>query len=249
MIKVYLRNKENFFTETIDAYSKFATLTTEEEADILVINNFDPIESNKPVACNSTGIEHIKAPKIISLRGEDLSGFTAVSELCLAMAIILLRQQERELKGKLIGLIGYGRIAKQFEKYLLALGASVIATDIAQKEGVTLEGVLENADIVSLHITADESNREFLRKEHFEKMKRGAILLNSARPWLINEEALKWALEKKEILYWADFYSEELEKQFYDQGFFTSHQGGSTQESRLKSELLIAEKVRKLYAK
>ena len=116
-MKIYLRNQSNFHPETVDFYLNNFELTQPKDADVIVINDFSEIDTSIPVACNSTGIDHIKAPKIISLRGEDLSDLTAVPELCLGMAIFLTRlYKKEEIRGKTLGLIGYGRIAKQFAK-------------------------------------------------------------------------------------------------------------------------------------
>ena len=64
--KIHVRNPKNFNRETIEFYRNNFEIVSEEEADIIVINDFK--EANYPkkiVACNSTGIEHIKAKEII----------------------------------------------------------------------------------------------------------------------------------------------------------------------------------------
>ena len=89
--KIFLRNPGNFNAETVEYYKTFAEFVPEEEADIIVINDFNPIKTKKIVACNSTGTDHIQAKRIIKLQGEDLSDYTAVAELCLGMMIIVTR--------------------------------------------------------------------------------------------------------------------------------------------------------------
>lgn len=105
---------------------------------------------------------------------------------------------------------------------------------------IPLEQLLKESDIVSLHITADESNRNFMDKEKFRMMKDGAIFLNSSRGWLVDYEALKWALDNKLAACWTDF---DLPIK-HDKLITTSHIGGSTLESTRKSELLIAQKIK-----
>jgi len=241
-MKIYLRNKENFNKETIEFYENNFDIVEEKDADIIMINDFESIETDKIVACNSTGKDHIKAKEIISLRGEDLSDLTAVAELTLGMAIYCTRIfKKEEVRGKTLGIIGYGRIGKQFAYYANELGMKF---DYYEKEDLDkkLEYVLQNSDIISLHITSDESNRNFFKREHFEKMKDGAIFLNSARPWLVNQEDFYWALENKLSGAWVDF-----NMPFVENLVTTPHIGGGTFESKKKSELILANKLKKLY--
>ena len=130
-MKIHLRNQNSFSVEAIEFYEKHFAIVDEKEADILVINDFNPIEApDKIVACNSTGLDHIKAKKIISLRGEDLSDLIAVSELSWAMLVYCLRIfKKEEAKGKTLGIIGYGRIGKQLTKIAEFMGLKVIYCD------------------------------------------------------------------------------------------------------------------------
>lgn len=246
-MKIYLRKKENFHPETVKFYEQHFTLTDEKEADILVINDFSAIEaSDKIVACNSTGIDHIKAKEVISLRGSDLTDLTAVAELCLGMAIIAARKNGEEVRGKTLGIIGHGRIGKGFAALAETCGMEIMFYDEAHintkpqyTRAVSLEALLTASDVVSLHITADERNRDFFKGEHFEMMKDGAIFLNSSRPWLVEEEGLKWALHNKLSCAWFDF-----DMRFDHENLATtSHLGGTTKESKQKSELIIAKKI------
>lgn len=244
-MKLYLRNQEEFYPDTIEFYEKhFDIVYTKDAADIIVLNNFRGIKTNKIVACNSTGIDHIKAPKVISLRGEDLSDLTAVPELCLAMAIYTMRLfKNQEVKGKRLGIIGYGRIGKKFEEYALNMGMGVLRYDKYKKIG-KLDDVLKRSDVISIHVSSDYKNRSLIRRKHFDKMKDGVILLNSARPWIVEWASLKSALEDKLAGAWFDF---ELTIT-HPNLITTSHLGGTTEESKQISEMLIAKKLLKLYA-
>lgn len=251
-MKIYLRNSWNFSKEAFDFYNANFELVQPKEAEVIVINDFEKIKSDVLVACNSTGIEHIKALEIISLRGEDLTDLTAVPELCLGMAIYLTRIfKGEEIRGKTLGLIGYGRIAHLFGAYAEFLGMNVIWYDknseldleISRKR--TLEELLKNSDIVSLHITADEENRNFMDREKFEMMKQGSIFLNSARSWLVDQEAFNWALHNKLSGSWVDFKDTVLTDSDINNLITTPHLGGSTKESKKKSELIIAKKLLK----
>lgn len=245
-MKIYLRKKDTFSSQALALYEEFFKVVENPlDADIIVINDFEPIEADKIVACNSTGLDHIKAPEVISLRGEDLSDLTAVPELCLGASIALTRQLlHHEVKGKTLGIIGFGRIGKKFKEYAKALGMEVWAYDSMGTNLIPLEELLPTADIVSIHITADEDNRGYFDNKKFAKMKRGAILLNSSRPWLVDYDALKYALDTRLAGAWFDF-----EMPFAHEKLFTTpHLGGTTKQSKEKSEFIIAEKLKRLYA-
>jgi phosphoglycerate dehydrogenase-like enzyme len=239
-MKIYLRNPENFNPETLAFYKKnFEIVDTIPRADIAVINDFRRIVTNKIVACNSTGIDHIKAKKIISLRGENLSDLTAVPELCLGMAIYLTRTfKQEEIRGKTLGIIGYGRIGRIFAFMAKNMGMKVKLYDTKLIQG-NLDNLLKESDIVSLHITADKKNSSYFTRSKFEKMKDGAIFLNSARNWLVDYPALRWALDNKLSCAWFDF-----EMSFEHKNLITTpHLGGTTKESKKISEMIIAKKL------
>lgn len=243
-MKIYLRNQNNFHEDIIKFYNDNFELVEEKDAEVIVINDFESIETTKVVACNSTGIEHIKASKIISLRGSDLDELTAVPELTIGMAIYLTRIFKREeIKDKILGIIGYGRIGTRLANYAKSLGMKIEIFD-KQWSKNKLENLLQKADIIALCITADEENRNFIKKEHFEKMKDGAIFLNSSRPWLVDYKGLKWALDFKLSACWFDFddnYPIGIRRKTF---VTTPHLGGTTKESKRITELLIAKKIK-----
>lgn len=245
-MKIHIINPQNFNPKTLEFYHSFAEEVPFDDADIIV-TQLDPVETDKEVvvATNCTGLDHIKAPnaKVISLRGEDLSDFTAVPELCLWAMLELVRHRARqELKGKTLGIIGMGRIGWKLSQYASNLGVVMYAFDKTRRLNlpfVKLNMLLNNSDIVSLHITADEENRNFMDLEKFKMMKNGSWFLNSARPWLVEEEALKWALDNKLAGAWFDF-----DMPFeHPKLITTSHIGGSTPNSLERSQMLIAKKV------
>jgi D-3-phosphoglycerate dehydrogenase / 2-oxoglutarate reductase len=102
-----------------------------------------------------------------------------------------------ELAGKTIGVIGMGRIGKEVLVRAAAFGMKPIAYDhywdgaFAWKHKVErakdAEDVLAKADFVSLHMNLDDTNRGFINKERIAKMKKGAIIINTARGGLVNE--------------------------------------------------------------
>jgi len=108
-----------------------------------------------------------------------------------------------ELRGKLLGLVGFGRIGREVAKLAQAFGMRVTATDpyisASQAGGFqlqSLEDVLKRSDFVSLHLPLDDESRGLLSRERLELMKRGAFLLNLGRGGLVDEEALADLLER-----------------------------------------------------
>lgn len=185
------------------------------------------------VATRTSGLDHLDLDycekhsiAVLSLRGEDLSDVSATAEWTFLNMGMLLRKTGHELNGKTLGLIGYGRISKMMQKYAEAFNMHVKIYDKFQ--GGILTDVL-NCDIVSLHITADEENRGFMRKGFFEEMKQGSWFLNSSRDWLVDNVALQEALESGKL---ADAWSD-----------FPEHQGGKGIESSIKTEKIIINKL------
>lgn len=104
---------------------------------------------------------------------------------------------QMELAGKTFGIIGYGAIGKAVAKIARAFGMKVIAYNRTRHDGeeyATLEEVLANADILSLHCPLFPENKGMINSDAIAKMKDGAILLNTARGPLIDEAAVRDAL-------------------------------------------------------
>lgn len=148
----------------------------------------------------------------------------AVAELTVAFMIDILRQvfplqrdlenglwtrfMGREVKGKTVGLLGFGAIARLVAKKLQTWDVNVIAYDLfpneeeAKKLGVrmtTQEEVITASDIVSIHIPATPETYHLFNKEKIAKMKEGAYLLNLARGALVDLDALADALNSGKL--------------------------------------------------
>ncbi|NCA66620.1 MAG: D-2-hydroxyacid dehydrogenase [Clostridia bacterium] len=105
-----------------------------------------------------------------------------------------------ELAGKTLGLIGYGNIAKAVERIAKAFGMKVIVHNRTPFAGsVSLDELLEESDIVSLHCPLNETNAKLINAGSIAKMKKGAYIINTARGGLIDEAALSDALNRGHI--------------------------------------------------
>jgi D-3-phosphoglycerate dehydrogenase / 2-oxoglutarate reductase len=114
----------------------------------------------------------------------------------------------RRLKGQTLGLVGFGRIARKLAGMAHALGLRVIASDpyvspeTAEAAGVQLfplAELLPQADIVSLHVPLTPETRLLINSDAFALMKRGAILINTARGPVVDEVALEEALANGQL--------------------------------------------------
>jgi len=113
-----------------------------------------------------------------------------------------------ELKGKLLGLIGLGKIGTQVAKVAKAFGMEVCAwsenLDLshANKIGVlpmSKEDLLKTADIISIHLVLGDRYKNLITKKEFELMKKSSFLINTSRGQIINENDLIEALKEEKI--------------------------------------------------
>lgn len=102
-----------------------------------------------------------------------------------------------ELKGKTMGIIGYGRIGQKVAEIGKAFGMNILKT--SSRDG-KMDEVLANSDIVSLNCPLTEETAGMINKESISKMKDGVIIINTARGGLIVEEDLRDALNSGKIL-------------------------------------------------
>lgn len=179
----------------------------------------------KMIAVAFTGVDHIpldscKAKGIVTCNAAGYST-QAVAELTIAMSIDLLRrivpfdQITREggarkgflggeLKGKTFGIVGFGAIGERVAGLAQAFGCNVIAWSRSKKvfkgvDFVSFEQLLNNADIVSLHLPLNETTRGLINDKSLALMKPNAFLINTARGSIVNYEALSNALIQNNI--------------------------------------------------
>jgi D-3-phosphoglycerate dehydrogenase len=168
-----------------------------------------------------------------------------------------------ELYGKTLGLVGFGRIGREVALRARAMGMTIITSDPAMTiedareynaELVEVEDLLKRADIVSLHIPANEKTKGFMNKERIGLMKKTAYLINTARGAVIDETALIDALKNGVIRGAAlDVYEKEpleaSELSKLDNVILTPHIGGGTEDAQRTAGMIVAEKVNAFFAK
>jgi D-3-phosphoglycerate dehydrogenase len=110
-----------------------------------------------------------------------------------------VRTDALQLTGRTLGLLGFGGIAAELARLALGIGMRVIAWNRSPKSFagvgfVSLERLLADSDVLSLHLLLTDETRGFLSRERIASMRRGAILVNTARGALVDEDALVDAL-------------------------------------------------------
>lgn len=165
----------------------------------------------------------------------------------------------REVRGKKLGIVGYGNIGKQLSVLAESMGMQVYYYDVADKLALgnavkcnSLEDLLSVSDAISLHIDDNPANRNFIGERELERMKDGAILINLSRGFVVDIDALVAALNSGKLSGAAlDVFPEEprANGDFYSplQGIpnviLTPHIGGSTEEAQQDIANFVPNKI------
>ena len=116
-----------------------------------------------------------------------------------------------ELRGKTLGVVGYGRIGRAVAARARAAGMQIVYWDpVFGGESITLDRLLSMSDVVTLHCPLTPETRHLIDQAAFARMKRSAYLINTSRGPVVDEAALAWALKNRIISGAAlDVYEEE----------------------------------------
>ncbi len=165
-----------------------------------------------------------------------------------------------EVRGKTLGIVGYGSIGSQLSVLAEALGMRVIYHDIVDKLGhgnasaaPTLDALLSQSDVVSLHVPATPETRHLIGAPQLARMRPGSFLLNNARGHVVDLDALADALRAGHLLGAAiDVFPVEpsgnaerfaTPLQGLDNVILTPHIGGSTAEAQDRIGVEVARKL------
>lgn len=169
----------------------------------------------------------------------------------------------REMSGKILGLIGFGAIAKETATRAAALGMDVMAYDPfastasftqARVKAADVDKLVWAADVVSMHVPLTDGTRNMMDAARIKTMKKGAILINAARGGVVDEEAVAAALKSGHLGGAAldVFESEPLDAakaaifQNTPNLILTPHIAGVTQESNVRVSWVTVENVKKV---
>lgn len=159
-------------------------------------------------------------------------------------------QQCFEVRGKTLGIVGYGNIGTQVSYLAEAFGMRVVFYDIISKLPLgnakpmsSLEELMNEADFVTLHVPATDSTRNMIGAEELKQMHPGSYLINASRGDVVDLKALQAAIESKHLAGCAlDVYPEEPENNIpnfptpmkgLENVILTPHIGGATEEAQV----------------
>lgn len=232
----------------------------------------DAAQKLQAIGCFCIGVNQVDLKSAtkngVAVFNAPYSNTRSVAELVIGASIILIRKiidknkaahegvwlkeasGSYELRGKTLGIIGYGNIGKQVSVLAESLGMKVIFYDVETRLPLgnaesrkSLKEVVSKSDIVTLHVPELESTKNLISKNILKQFKQGSILINYARGEVVDLQALRTALLDGHIGGAAvDVFPVEPEKngdqfesplQGLNNVLLTPHIGGSTQEAQL----------------
>ncbi|MFZ9300721.1 MAG: phosphoglycerate dehydrogenase, partial [Chitinophagaceae bacterium] len=234
------------------------------------------------IGCFCIGVNQVDiasaTKKGIAVFNAPYSNTRSVAELVIGAAIMLIRRipdknkfahegiwykeakGSFELRGKTLGIIGYGNIGTQVSILAEAMGMKVKFYDIITKLPLgnaeaadSLKSIVSQSDIISLHVPETASTKNLINKNILKQFKKGSILINYARGEVVDIEALSQALESGhlsgagiDVLPWepeknGDSFNSPL--QGLSNVLLTPHIGGSTEEAQQNIGVDVSQKL------
>ncbi len=242
----------------------------------------DAAEKLQAIGCFCIGVNQVDlnsaAKKGVVVFNAPYSNTRSVAELVIGSSIILIRRildknlaahngkwnkdakGSFELRGKTLGIIGYGNIGTQVSVLAEGLGLRVIFYDTMTKLPLgnahackSIKEVVSKADIVTLHVPENDQTKNLISKQVIKQFKKGSILINYARGEVVDLEALATAIKTDQMNGAAiDVFPVEPEKngdsfesplQGLPNVLLTPHIGGSTQEAQENIGLDVSTKL------
>ncbi|MFN8239458.1 MAG: phosphoglycerate dehydrogenase [Bacteroidales bacterium] len=234
------------------------------------------------VGCFSIGTNQVdlKEAKLLGIPvfNAPFSNTRSVAELVIAECIMLMRgvpeknalahkgvwmksvMNAVEVRGKRLGVIGYGHIGTQVSILAESMGMEIVYYDIEKKLSIgnskpvsSLAELLQVSDAVTLHVPSTELTRNMISHQQIGMMKKGAVLINASRGDVVNYNAVAEGLRSNHLAgVAADVFPDEpasnrdpfiSELQPFNNALLTPHIGGSTLEAQANIGLEVAEKL------
>lgn len=225
------------------------------QVDLMAAKNFGVPVFNAPFSNTRSVAELVIAEIIMLMREVPLKNAAAHRGDWLKTA-----RNSFEVRGKNLGIVGYGHIGSQVSILAESLGMNVYYFDIEKKLSLgkafacqSLAGLLKVSDVVTLHVPETEGTRNMMAEKQLAVMKKGSLLINASRGTVVDYPALADALKDGHLAgAAADVFPAEPasndEKfscvlQDFDNVILTPHIGGSTLEAQENIGLEVAEKL------
>lgn len=258
--------------ELLEKYSdKQQLLDAVADADALIVRSdkidtavFDAAKNLKIVVRAGAGYDNIDLAAATShgviVENTPGQNSNAVAELVFGMAVMMVRNcyngtSGTELKDKTLGIQAFGQVGRNVARIAKGFGLEVSAVDpycpneVISAAGVnpidSVKDLYKNNSIVSIHIPATDETRKSIGYDLIVSMPKNAVLINTARKEVIDEEGLEKALsERTDIKYAADVKpdnAELLKEKFGDRVFFTPKKmGAQTAEANINAGIAAA---------
>ncbi len=192
----------------------------------------------------------------------------AVAELVFGLLVFAVRnfyngKAGTELKGKKLGILAYGNVGRNVARIAKGFGMEIFAYDafcpkeVIEQSGVhavdTQEKLFEECDVVSLHIPATPETRESINAALVGKMKKGAVLVNTARKEVINEAELLSIMEERTDLKYVTDIKPDMDVDFAEKlagRYFSTPKkmGAQTAEANINAGIAAARQINEYFA-
>lgn len=192
----------------------------------------------------------------------------AVAELVFGLLVFAVRnfyngKAGTELKGKKLGILAYGNVGRNVARIAKGFGMEIFAYDafcpkeVIEQSGVhavdTQEKLFEECDVVSLHIPATPETRESINAALVGKMKKGAVLVNTARKEVINEAELLSIIEERTDLKYVTDIKPDMDADFAEKlagRYFSTPKkmGAQTAEANINAGIAAARQINEYFA-
>ena len=280
---------DSFVVLTVSDSASDEFIAELRSADALIVRSATRVSSDmmslaprlKAIGRAGVGIDNVDIPAAtergIAVFNAPQANTVAAAELTIALMISVARKipaaesslrrgewdrarfRGVELRGKILGLIGAGRIGSEVAVLGRAFGMEVIAcdpylsgarADELQVEMVDLDEILERADFVSIHVPLNHETRGILGADALEQMKPTTYLVNTSRGGVVDEAALAEGLHRGDIsgaaldVYEGEPLAQDSPLRGAPNLVLTPHLGASTTEAQLGVAAEVAEKIR-----
>lgn len=268
-------NEAGYELKLLEKYTdKADLLKAVEEVDALIIRSdkvtaevLEAAKNLKIVVRGGAGYDNVDcakaAEKDVVVMNTPGQNSNAVAELAFGLMVTLARKQYQgkggtELKGKRVGIHGYGNVAKCIVKIAKGFGMEVEAFGRSLTPGQTLddgavasksvEELYKNCDYISLNIPSNDTTKKSINFDLLATTKKGAALVNTARKEVIDEEGLlKMMEERPDFLYASDVApdcKDELREKYPERCFFTAKKmGAQTSEANINAGIAAAKQI------
>lgn len=280
-------SQEDFEREAVTSNILLVRLRLRIPADLV-----EAASDLRAVVTPTTGLNHVamdalrdRGIPVFHLRGETefLETITSTAEFTFGLLLALMRKlpaavasvkegkwvqrpfRGRELKGKRLGVLGYGRLGRMVAQYGHAFGMEVLAFDPALRDPapyvvpcLSMDDLLGRCDVLSVHVPLNDKTLGLLGRRELDAMRPGAVVVNTSRGEVVDETALLDAVACGRV---AGYATDVLANEHgmdpaghpliawameHDNVIITPHIGGAAEEAIEQTDLFVLDRLKRL---